>query len=156
MVIGAALQFDHDGIFCWCPIEHFGLCPIEHFGMFPFFLWISRSSNFWNYGCPSFQEFPWKLQGRSPCNFPIIRSLWMYPISRSSIENCRGEAPAIFPQYEAYGSSNIAGSVSAGAQFCNFAECVSAVAQSSNFGWRFCWCPIQLFFIGLKHLLYIY
>ena len=105
---------------------------------------------------PSFQEFPWKLQGRSPCNFPIIRSLWMYPISRSSIENCRGEAPAIFPQYEAYGSSNIAGSVSAGAQFCNFAEYVSAVAQSSNFGWRFCWCPIQLFFIGLKHLLYIY
>ena len=77
MVIGAALHFDHDGIFCWCPIEHFGLCPIEHFGLFPFFLWISRSSNIWNYGYPSFQEFPWKLQGRSPCNFPIIWSLWM-------------------------------------------------------------------------------
>ena len=27
----------------------------------------------------------------------------MPPISRSSIENCRGEAPAIFPYYEAYG-----------------------------------------------------
>ena len=28
---------------------------------------------------PSFQEFHWKLQGRSPCNFPIIWSLWMPP-----------------------------------------------------------------------------
>ena len=37
---------------------------------------------------PSFQEFHWKLQGQSPCNFPIISSLWMTPSSRSSIENC--------------------------------------------------------------------
>ena len=46
---------------------------------------------------PRFKEFPWKLQGRSPCNFPIIRSLWMPPVSKSSPENCRGKAPAIFP-----------------------------------------------------------
>ena len=26
---------------------------------------------------PNFQEFHWKLQGRSPCNFPILWSLWM-------------------------------------------------------------------------------
>ena len=46
--------------------------------------------------------------------------------------------------------------VSAGAQSNNFAGRVSAGAQSNNFGRRFCCCPIQLFFAGLKHLLYIF
>ena len=66
-------------------------------------------SNKWNYGCPqfpgvplkiagakplqfshnkklmdvpNFQEFHWKLQGRSPCNFPTIWSLWFQQYCR--------------------------------------------------------------------------
>ena len=31
---------------------------------------------------PNFQEFHWKLQGRSPCNFPTIWSLWFQQYCR--------------------------------------------------------------------------
>ena len=46
---------------------------------------------------PNSQEFHWKLQGRSPCNFPIIVSLWMPPVSKSSPWKLQGRSPFNFP-----------------------------------------------------------
>ena len=103
-------------------------------------IWISRSSNTWNYGSHSFQEFPWKLQGRSPCNFPIIRSLWMTQVSRSSPENSRLEA-CYFPitQINCFCLSPIQ-------QFCLVCFCWCPILQ---FCWVcFCWWQIQQFWLG--------
>ena len=88
-----------------------------------------------------------EIAGRRPAIFQLLE-FWMPQVSTSSPENSRPEG-LLF-------SNNSNWIVSAGAQSSNFAGRVSAGAQSSNFGRRFCCCPIQLFFAGLKHLLYIF
>ena len=48
---------------------------------------------------------PLRLHDKKLMNAPSFKEFYLKkftdpPVSRSSIENCRGEAPAIFPQYE--------------------------------------------------------